>query len=131
MSGVVGGVAGGIPGGTVGGVVGGIVSAAPPPPPPPVQQVRPGGDIKPPKPISQPDPVYPPIAQTAKVSGYVILEATIARDGSVKDVKVLKSHAMFDQAAIDAVRRWRYTPTILNGVPVEVLLSVTVNFQIR
>jgi protein TonB len=128
MTGVVGGVAGGIPGGVVGGVVGGI---PPPPPPPPPQVVRVGGDIKEPKKIQDKKPVYPQIAQTAKVQGVVIIEATIGKDGSVKDAKILRSVALLDQAAIDAVKQWKFTPTLLNGVPVEVLMTVTVNFTLQ
>ena len=128
MTGVVGGVAGGIPGGVAGGVVGGI---PPPPPPPPPQVVRVGGDIKEPKKIVDKKPVYPQIAQTAKVQGVVIIEATIGKDGTVKDAKVLRSVALLDQAAIDAVKQWRFTPTLLNGVPVEVLMTVTVNFTLQ
>jgi protein TonB len=131
MAGVVGGVAGGIPGGTVGGVVGGIVSAPPPPPPPPVQQVRPGGDIREPVKVKDALPIYPVLAQQAKVGGVVYLQAIIARDGSVKDVQVLRGNALLNEAAVAAVRQWRYSPTTLGGVPVEVILSVTVNFQIK
>ena len=127
--GVVGGVAGGIPGGAVGGVVGGI--PAPPPPPPPKQEpVRVGGQIKEPKKIKDVRPVYPPIAQSARVQGVVILEATIGTDGKVKDVKVLRSIPLLDQAAIDAVRQWEYTPTLLNNVPVPVIMTVTVQFTL-
>ena len=60
--------------------------------------------------------MYPQIAQTAKVQGIVIIEAIIGKDGSVKDAKVLRSVALLDQAALDAVRQWKFTPTLLNGV---------------
>jgi len=123
------GVSGGIPGGTPGGIVGGI--APPPPPPPPAAPVRVGGDIKEPKKIKDVKPVYPQIAQTAKIQGIVIIEATIGKDGSVKDAKVLRSQAMLDQAALDAVRQWKFTPTLLNGQPVEVIMTVTVNFTLN
>jgi protein TonB len=129
MTGVVGGVAGGIPGGTVGGVVGGI--SAPPPPPPPQAPVRVGGDIKQPSKIHDVNPIYPAIAKTAKIQGIVIIEATIGKDGSVKDAKVLRSVQLLDQAALDAVRQWKFTPTLLNGVPVEVVMTVTVNFTLQ
>jgi protein TonB len=76
-------------------------------------------------------PVYPQIAQTAKIQGIVIIEATIGKDGSVKDAKVLRSQAMLDQAALDAVRQWKFTPTLLNGQPVEVIMTVTVNFTLN
>jgi protein TonB len=61
----------------------------------------------------------------------VYLQAIIARDGSVKDVQVLRGNALLNEAAVAAVRQWRYSPTTLGGVPVEVILSVTVNFQIK
>jgi protein TonB len=74
-------------------------------------------------------PVYPGIARSARVSGVVILETTIAEDGSVRDVRVLRSVPLLDQAAVDAVRQWRFTPTLLNGRPVAVLMTVTVAFR--
>jgi len=106
-----------------------------PPPPPqprpaPEVPVRPGGDIKEPRKIKHVAPIYPSIAITAKMQGIVIIEATIAKDGSVKDARVLKSMPLLDQAAIDAVRQWKFTPTLLNNVPVEVLMTVTVNFTL-
>ena len=67
----------------------------------------------------------------AGVQGIVILEALIEQDGSVGDVRVLRSIALLDQAAVEAVRQWRFTPTLLNGQPVEVLMTVTVNFTGR
>ena len=88
-------MAGGIPGGAVGGVVGGI--PAPPPPPPPAP-VRVGGQIKEPKKIKDVRPVYPPIAQSARVSGIVIIEATIGVDGTVTDARVIRPVALLDQA---------------------------------
>jgi protein TonB len=125
------GVEGGIPGGVVGGVVGGLPEAPPPPPPPPpAQPVRVGGQIKAPTQIRKVNPVYPAIAQSARVQGVVILEATIGTDGKVKDVRVLRSIPLLDQAAIDAVRQWEYTPTLLNNVPVPVIMTVTVQFTL-
>ena len=129
-AGVPGGVEGGIPGGTVGGVVGGLPEA-PPPPPPPAAPVRVGGNIKTPTKTKDVKPVYPPIAQSARVSGVVIIEATIGADGKVKDAKVLRSIPLLDQAALDAVKQWQFTPTLLNGVPVPVIMTVTVNFTLQ
>ena len=77
------------------------------------------------------DPRYPPVAQAARVQGVVILEAVIGPDGRVTDVKVLRSVPLLDEAAIEAVRQWTYTPTLLNGVAVPVIMTVTVNFQLR
>jgi TonB family protein len=90
--------------------------------------VRPGGRIMPPKKIKDVPPVYPALAQSAHVSGAVTIEATIGTDGKVVDAKVVRSNPMLDQAALDAVRQWEYLPTMLNGVPVPVLVTVTVNF---
>jgi len=127
--GVPGGVAG--IGGQVGGVVGGLPTAPPPPPPPPQQPIRVGGAIKQPNKIKNVNPVYPPIAQSARVSGVVIVEATIGPDGHVKDAKILRSIPLLDQAALDAVKQWVFTPTLLNGVPVPVIMTVTVNFTLQ
>ena len=101
-----GGVEGGVPGGVVGGVVGGLPEAPPPPPPPPSAPVRVGGNIKAPTKTKNVNPVYPPIAQSARVQGVVIIEATIGADGRVKDAKVLRSIPLLDQAALDAVKQW-------------------------
>lgn len=75
-------------------------------------------------------PVYPRIGQSAGVEGIVILDAVIDLDGTVRDVRVLRPVALLDQAAIDAVREWRFTPTLLNGVPVPIIMTVTVNFTL-
>jgi len=125
--GVPGGVEGGVPGGVVGGVVGGLPAA----PPPPVQAIRVGGQIKEPKKINNVNPIYPDIAKQARVQGVVILECTISPQGRVTDVKVLRGIPLLDQAAIDAVKQWTYTPTLLNGVPVPVIMTVTVNFKLN
>jgi protein TonB len=127
--GVAGGVEGGVPGGVMGGVVGGLPEA--PPPPPPQAPIRVGGNIKPPQKRRHVNPVYPPIAQSARVQGVVIIEATIGPDGKVKDAKVLRSIPLLDSAALDAVRQWEFTPTLLNGVPVPVIMTVTVNFTLQ
>jgi protein TonB len=76
-------------------------------------------------------PIYPPIAQAARVSGVVIVEALIAEDGSIRDVKVLRSVPLLDAPALEAVRQWRFTPTLLNGVPVQVIMTVTVTFTLN
>jgi len=103
---------------------------APPPPSPPLV-VRVGGSIKPPQKVVDVAPIYPPIAQAAHVEGLVILEAVIAEDGSVRDVRVLRSNPLLDAAAVDAVRQWRFTPTLLNGEPVPVVMTITVAFRLR
>jgi TonB family protein len=90
--------------------------------------LRPGGRIMEPKKIKDVQPVYPPLAQSARVSGAVTIEATIGADGKVVDAKVVKSIPLLDEAALEAVRQWEYLPTMLNGVPVPVLVTVTINF---
>ena len=93
--------------------------------------VRVGGKIKPPTKIKDVAPVYPAAAKTARVAGVVIIEATIGASGKVIDTKVLRSVPMLDQAALDAVRQWEFTPTLLNGSPVPVVMTVTVNFKLQ
>ena len=80
--------------------------------------------------VSHVMPVYPQIAQTAKVSGIVIIEATVGVDGRITNARVLRSVPLLDQAALEAVRQWEYLPTTLNGVPVPVIMSVTVTFKL-
>ena len=84
-----------------------------------------------PKKISDFRPVYPAFAQAAKVEGMVILEAVVNERGVVERLKVLRSTPLLDAAAIEAVRKWRYTPTLLNGTPVSVLMTITVNFTLH
>ena len=75
-------------------------------------------------------PRYPPDAQRAKISGIIVLEAVIDRQGKVRDLKVLRSVPELDDAAVKAVSQWEYTPTLLAGVPVEVIMTVTVRFSL-
>jgi len=125
--GVVGGVVGGVPGGVVGGVIGGVEKEEPKAPTGPV---RVGGKIHPPAKLNNVQPVYPSIARQAHVEGVVILECTISPQGHVTDVKVLRGVPLLDNAAMEAVRQWSYSPTLLNGVPVPVIMTVTVNFRL-
>ena len=132
VKGVVGGVEGGVVGGVTGGIVGGLAEAPPPPPPPPPPApVRVGGNIKQPTKVKDVKPVYPAIAQSARVQGVVIIEATIGPNGAVQEAKVLRSIPLLDAAALEAVRQWQFTPTLLNGVPVPVIMTVTVNFTLQ
>jgi protein TonB len=120
----------------VGPVLGGLPLAPPPPPPPPpppgwgVGAVRVGGAVHVPQKIKHVGPVYPPIAQSARVQGVVIVEALVGPDGRVEDVRVLRSIPLLDQAAIDAVRQWEFQPTLLNGSPVAILMTATVQFTL-
>jgi periplasmic protein TonB len=98
--------------------------------PPPLEPVRIGGTIRQPQKVHNVDPVYPAIAQAARVQGIVILEATLAPDGRISNARILRSIPLLDQAALDAVRQWQYTPTLLNGEPVPVIMTITVMFTL-
>ncbi len=132
--GVVGGVPGGVPGGTPGGVIGGIISATPAPPPPPKvetpKRIRVGGQVQEAKAIFRPNPIYPPLAKQARIQGTVRLEAVISKEGRIDQLKVVSGHPLLVQSALDAVRQWRYQPTVLNGEPVEVATTIDVNFTL-
>jgi serine/threonine-protein kinase len=92
--------------------------------------VRVGGAIKMPAQTKRVSPPYPLEAQAAGAQGVVIMEATVGADGKVIDVRVLRSIPLLDQAAMDAVRQWEYAPTVVNGVAVPVVMTVTVNFTL-
>ena len=92
--------------------------------------VRVGGNIRPPTKTQFAEPAYPPVARAAAVQGVVILELTIGEDGAVSNARVLRSIPLLDQAALDAVRQWRYEPTLLNGAPTPVIMTATVNFTL-
>jgi len=124
-----------IPVGVVEGVLESIVyaPAAPPvaAPPKPAIPVRAIGGIRSPMKIKDVAPKYPSVALAARAEGVVILEATIGLTGMVEDVRILRSIPLLDAAALEAVRQWEYSPTLLNGVPVPVLITVTVNFTLH
>jgi protein TonB len=113
--------------------VGGLPPPPPSPPPPPKPQgpVRVGELVQPPQKVVDVRPVYPDIARIAHVQGTVVLEAVLDRSGRVSQVRVVSSKPLLDQAAIDAVRQWRYTPTTLHGLPIEVLMTITVTFTLQ
>jgi TonB family protein len=105
--------------------------AAPPPPSPPAAPIRVGGAIHQPAQIKTVKPVYPPVAVSARVQGVVIVEATIGVDGKVTNATIAKSIPLLDAAALEAVRQYEYAPTLLNGVPVPVIMMVTVLFSLQ
>jgi protein TonB len=122
------------PGVSIGDVVSSGDLAVPLPPPPSPQAKDPvhvGGQISPPKKLTHVTPIYPPIALAARKEGLVILEALIGEDGSVRDVRVLRPAPLFEEAAIAAVRQWRFSPTLLNGGAVPVVMTVTVGFTLE
>jgi periplasmic protein TonB len=108
-----------------------IADPVPPPPSSLSPVLRVGGDIRRPQKITEVAPVYPAIARAAHVEGVVILEAVIGEDGGVRNVRVLRSIPLLDAAAVDAVRQWRFTATLLNGEPVPVVMTITVAFRLR
>ena len=109
----------------------GIAAPALPPPPPPVKPIRLHQGMKAPYKIVDVAPAYPPVAQRAHVEGVVILEAVIDAQGRDASVRVLRSIVLLDEAALDAVKRWRFTPALLNAEPVPVVMTVTVNFTLE
>jgi periplasmic protein TonB len=137
--GVVGGVPGGIPGGQLGGVIGGIISSSPSlsavprfsQPPPAVQRVRVSQGVIQGLLIYRVEPPYPPLAKQARIQGTVVLTALIDKGGNVQHLQVVSGHPLLAPAAIEAVKQWRYKPFLLNGQPVEVETTVTVNFHVR
>lgn len=133
--GVVGGVPGGVPGGTPGGVIGGIIggissAVAPPPKVEAPKRIRVGGQVQAAKVVDQVRPIYPPLAKQARIQGVVRLEAIISRQGLIENLRVVSGHPLLIQSALDAVRQWRYQPTLLNGEPVEVVTTIDVVFTL-
>lgn len=137
MGGVVGGVPGGIPGGQLGGVIGGIISqtsslnavpklslpAAP-------KRVRVSQGVTQGLLIRKIEPKYPTLAVAARVSGEVVLQAIISKEGEIRELALVSGHPMLAPAAVEAVKQWRYRPFLLNGEPVEVETTVIVTFQL-
>jgi protein TonB len=134
MGGVAGGVPGGVAGGSMGGVIGGVIggtsTAAPPPPRPTVTRTRVGGAVQNAKLVNKVQPLYPPLARQTRISGTVKLHAIIGKDGSVQQLQVVSGHPLLVQSALDAVKQWRYQPTLLNGDPVEVDTEIDVIFTL-
>jgi periplasmic protein TonB len=138
--GVAGGVPGGVSGGALGGVLGGILGSVPtaapppkkaPPPPPPHPSIIPvGGRVQNAKLIRNPQPIYPQIAKSARISGTVELSAIIGEDGKIQQLTVVSGHPLLRQAALDAVKQWVYQPTLLNEQPVKVSTTIDVIFTL-
>jgi len=104
----------------------------PPPAPEDEGPIRVGGQLKEPRKIKYVEPIYPEIARRARVAGTVILEVVVDRDGNPKSIKVLRGLSMgLTEAAIEAVKQWKWEPSTLNGKPVEVIVVVTVNFKLQ
>jgi protein TonB len=131
--GVVGGVPGGVAGGSTAGVLGGIlggIPGMPPPPKEPPKRIRIGGMVQQANLVRMVQPVYPAIAKAARIQGTVILHAVIAKNGSIEELQYMSGPPLLVQSAMDAVRQWRYRPTLLNGEPVEVETTIQVIFSL-
>jgi len=102
-----------------------------PPPPKPSGPVRVADLPVAPRKTVDVRPVYPEVARMVKVEGTVVLEAVLDQSGRVTQLRVIRSIPLLDQAALDAVRQWRYTPSMYGGQPVSVLMTITINFQLR
>jgi protein TonB len=115
----------GLPGGQ------GDLLRPPPRPDPPQPPPRVGGNVLPPKKTKHVNPVYPSIAIASRTQGLVVIEATIDETGRVRDAAVRRGSPLLNDAALEAVRQWEFTPTLLNGRPTAVIMSVTVTFQLQ
>jgi protein TonB len=98
------------------------------PPPSATRRIQVSGGVSQGFLIQQVRPAYPALAIAARVQGPVVLNALISRSGTIENLRLVSGHPMLVQAAIDAVRQWRYRPYLLNGEPVEVETQITVNF---
>lgn len=114
-----------------GGLTTRVVEPLPPPPAVPTGPVKVGGQIKPPRRLVNVAPIYPSIAQQARVEGEVEIEAVIGEDGRVREARVTRGTPLLNDAALTAVRQWTFTPTTLNDRPVAVVMTVTVVFTLR
>ena len=135
--GVPGGINGGQSGVELDSVMRNILQNAQPQPPPPQTskpaspvRIRVGGVVSAAKLIYQPKPEYPQLAKITHTEGTVELEAVIGKDGTIEELRVLSGHHLLVRAAVDAVRQWRYQPTLLNDQPIEVITEITVNFKL-
>jgi protein TonB len=134
--GLEGGDEGGVPGGVVGGIVEGIGAPVAPAPPPPAPApsaapVRVGGPIKTPDLLHRVEPVYSALAAASRLGGIVILEAVVDATGGVESVRVVRSAgALLDHAATDALKQWKYSSLVLNGVPASFVVTVTFRFSL-
>ena len=116
-------------------VIGGLAMAPPPPPPPPKPKApsgpqRIGGNVMEANLLKKIQPVYPPLAKSARVQGTVEFTATISKEGNIENLQLIRGHPLLVNAAKEAVLQWKYRPTMLNGSPVEVITDIIVNFTL-
>jgi periplasmic protein TonB len=128
------GVPGGVPGGQPGGVIGGILSSVAPPVPidsAPKGPIRVGKGLKAPRVIFGPDPEYPLLARQSRVSGAVVIDALIDTQGNVVQMRTVSGSPLLVLAAMQALRQWKYEPTIIGGQAFPVQLLVTITFELK
>lgn len=136
LGGLEGGVPGGVPGGQVGGSLGGVLggtgASVPPPPPKPAARriVRVGSTLRAPRQTYSVQPDYPVLAKQERIWGAVVVDAVIDEQGNVVQAHVVSGHPLLITAALNAVLKWKYEPTLLNGTPVAVEMEVTVHFTL-
>jgi protein TonB len=127
------GVSGGVPGGQAGGILGGALNGVLAPAAPvsegPKKPVRIGGDVKPPRLLSGPAPVYPVLAMQSRIQGIVVIEAIIDEHGNVIEERAISGHPLLVPAAMKAVAQRKYEPTILDGEATPVNLRVEITFH--
>ena len=92
---------------------------------------RVGPGVTAPRQVTNVQPVYPPIAQSARIQGTVIMEIVVGIDGSVADAKIVRSIPLLDPAALEAVRQWKFEPSIVDGVPTPIVMMVTTTFSLK
>lgn len=141
LSGIIGESLGGVTAGILGEIPGdlnwGVTRSVPVDAPEPVLQptkknpIRVGGNVQASRLIHRVEPEYPELAKRARVSGLVILQVIVSESGAVEEVKIVRGHPLLNDAALRAVRQWRYSPYFLNGEPIPVTATVTVNFVLR
>lgn len=136
VAGILGGVEGGVPGGQLQGVIGGIVSSSQSsdfvlPKLEVPQRLRISQGISAGRLAYRVEPKYPLMAQQARIEGAVVLTALISKQGTIENLQLISGHPMLVQAAVTAVAQWRYRPYLLNGEPVEIETTITVNFKLN
>jgi protein TonB len=118
-------------GGVPWGVLNGVVSYGPPSIAPPMpMRLKVGGNVQSAKCVACEPPAYPKLAIVARIQGTVRMHAIIGRGGKIEDLSVISGPPMLITAAMTAVQNWRYAPTLLNGVPVEVDTIIDVHFNL-
>jgi len=130
-AGIIGGVQGGVPGGALSGVLGGIIGSTNIPKVAAPSRIRVSQGVTEGNLVRKVQPLYPPLAKTARIQGQVILHALISKAGNIENLEVVSGHPMLVQSALDAVRQWKYKPYVLNGEPVAVDTTITVNFNLQ